>query len=558
VDVISSGTYINGDDASVSLRSYGTAVENDSPGEYDVKLSDSNGSTKEIQAQGTGNNSVKIDLGSLKSGDYSITIQGQSGKYKDALVKKIKAVDSLLEVGRTKHYKLSEDLNIENHIGLTTLTFFNDSSSTFYDALNNLLYSFGDRVDQRLANTLSGELLKKYYGESGDYEGFLESLESTDFSKYQTEDGGIALLSYGSSDPLVTAKICSVTPQYFDTNAVEAYFNAILNKTDSTPEEVAASYWGLAAIKSPVLLEIKNLLQNSNELDMKEKLYLGIALADIGDTEGASQVFKEVALPYIKKIEPLAYINVKGTRDYITDVTSIASLLAMKISSQEGTALMGYVMQNSSKELLTNLEQLVYITNCAPTINTPGGFTYVLNGKTVKVKLDKIKPYNLTLKEDDLRSIKFKEVNGDVGVTASFVGPIQDLVDNEDKLINIDRSYSNKDRITTSDIITITMHPEFLSAAPDGSYDVTDIMPAGFRFVKDMSRYDDDWYFSGQEGQKVTFTYNYERGQKNHDIIYSARAVSIGEFTADNAIFMHSTSNTFGLAGRQKITVKSN
>jgi hypothetical protein len=532
------------------LRSYGTELGSNDKVHYSVELKNSSGEIRTFQSDGVGNNVVNINLGSMKTGNYIVTAKAHSGKYNDAIQKKIKVADSILETAGTNYYKLRDGLKI-NGGTITALTFYNDSSSLFYDTLNNLRYSFGERVDQLLARKLSREMIKMYYNQD-DYYSIYDEEEKYDFSGYQNYDGGITLLTYDGSDPVLTAEICSVAPQCFDKNAIIGYFTAILDNKASTPEEVAASYWGLAALKQPVLTDIRNLISNTKSLEMKEKLYLGIALSYLGDTNGAEDIFTNAVVPKIKKAGRSAYLDSGSIEN-----TALASILAIKTGNQVGAALMEYVLANPSEEVLTNLEQLIYISTCVPTVIQQGSFTYLLNGKTVKVTLDKTDVYNITLKAKDINNIKFTNVSGDVGVSVVFTGPAGNFMKKDSKLIDLQRYYMwSGNTLRQSDYISINLDPDFSQNAPDGWYEVTDIMPAGFRFVSALDDYSDNWYFNCQEGQKVTFTYHYEKGKAYQKIIYTARAVSTGEFTADNAFILDTSSNAYGIAERQKITIK--
>jgi hypothetical protein len=102
------------------------------------------------------------------------------------------------------------------------------------------------------------------------------------------------------------------------------------------------------------------------------------------------------------------------------------------------------------------------------------------------------------------------------------------------------------------------LKPEFLEAAPDGYYQITDVLPCGFRYVEGKPYIDTRYYPEEVSGQKVVFGIYYSKNSKEKlkDIVYYARAVSPGDFTADNAIIKHNDSDVAGFADRINISVK--
>jgi hypothetical protein len=236
----------------------------------------------------------------------------------------------------------------------------------------------------------------------------------------------------------------------------------------------------------------------------------------------------------------------------------------MKINAPEKLSLYNYVKDNSKKDILTNLEELMMVSNSVPDALTEGRFTFELDGESKAVVLEKRRTYQLVQTREKLERIKFSGISGDIAVTSVYTGPIKDLMEGPNNMVRLERSYSvnnvDKSIFDRSDLVKITIYPRFEENAPDGFYEITDVLPAGFRYVQGDPFDDSKWYPDEVSGQKVIFGFYYGKNdpyysKKERFITYYARAVSPGEFTADNAVIKHYDSDTTGFADKQQIKI---
>lgn len=550
VDTVFNTVFLEGDTPFITVRSFGTQLKSTTDVNYRVTLQDGKGLRKSFTAKAKGNGFVNIGLGQLKEGKYTITVEASGSTYKDSVRKEFQVVKTMLESGRVKYKKLVPGYKLEKGTAPTTISFYNTESSLYYETLDLLLYTCGERVDQKLGRQRAAELMKKFFKE--DYWN-----ETFDGKQYQKGDGGIAILSYGSSDPELSAKMCSLAADSFDKTALKTYFYSILNNKESTPEAVTSACWGLGTLSEPVLLEVRNLL-NSKGIDLKQKIVLGLALADLGDEDGAREVYNRVIKENSKPVSPYRYIQYGKNRDDTLDATSLCSVLAMKVDGIEKLDLFRYVIVNSPQELLTNLEMLMFVSNSLPKSTKTGRFSYEIEGVKKDVTLKNIEKHKIILTAEKAARVKFLDIQGDITAAENYVGSVMDLINNRDKLVRLVRTYSvnrqNKNVFKQSDLITITLEPGFGANAPDGWYEVTDILPSGLRFVSNPTQEQPGWYYYNSSGPKIVFElYNDKLGPKK--LVYYARAVSQGTFTADNAMIKHVDSNVSGFTQRTKITI---
>ncbi|MGE5614601.1 MAG: alpha-2-macroglobulin family protein, partial [Bacillota bacterium] len=559
VDVIFNKSFITGDTPSILVRAYGAELDPGAQVDYNVTVTGPDGRSKSYKATGKANTIKEIAMDSLEAGNYTVLVEGTAGSLKDAIERSFRVSDSLLETSVTDYFSLSNDTVITNNTkGLTSLVFFGEDSAMLYRELRSLYWNWGERLDQKLAQKISAKLLQNYFDEPGYYD------EEVDISRYQAEDGGLALLTYDSSNPQLSAKMCSLAADEIDREALAGYFKKLLNNPDITPEDAAYCYWGLAALKKPVLLDIRAILDTPG-IAPEIRLILGVALAEIGDYQGAREIYTDIVRNSGKVTETYAWIE-KETRDDSVEATALCSLIALRINAPEKIKLFNYIKSNSTSELLVNLERMVFVTNYIKEASLDSSFSYEINGDKKQVELKKGAYYRLDLTPDKLSALKFGNVRGKVAVAASYVAPIGEIRAAGDNLVSLERTYTIAGKsgpaasFNRSDTVKITLTPKFDETAPDGYYEITDILPAGFRFVRSdlTSGKDSNWRYPKEvTGQKVVFGYYYSKNNpyRKSSITYYAKAVSPGTYTADNAAIRHTDGKISGFAGKSRVTI---
>ena len=235
--------------------------------------------------------------------------------------------------------------------------------------------------------------------------------------------------------------------------------------------------------------------------------------------------------------------------------------MAIKLASPEKEGLFKYVKDSSGKDVLTNLEQLFYVTNSLPGTVQSSKFKLEIGSSSKVITLNNYETFDITLTKEKLSQIKFTEITGDIAVAARFTGDAKDTLAQNTELVTLKRSYSVKNVVKNSfnqsDLIKITLTPKFNEACPDGFYEVTDILPCGLRYVQGKHDSNENWYPDEVSGQKVVFGFYYDKNDPNgaKNIIYYARAVSPGKFTADNTLIKHSESDAAGFAQKSSVKV---
>jgi len=569
VNLIMSDKYLDGDEPYITVRAFGSEISSADKVDYVLKLEDGQGKVKEIKETGKAGSFTAIGLGKLSSGGYTLTVEARSGEHSDGIRREFSVLDSTLEVLKTEYLDLQEDTKVPLTKGLTLLHFYNRSKALHYRALLDLSYSWGERLDQVLAKSVAESLLRgdsdkdstekgQNSGESKNLGGVSE-LVDVDLGKYQMEDGGIALLPYSSSEPELSAKVASLGGGLFDEFALKGYFYGVLENAETTRDDVIASLWGLAALQEPVLMDIENLLKQE-KLDSKEKIQLAIALAELGDEADALRIYNEIIKDYGKESGNALYINADGDINDILEQTALAAVLAIKLDLEDRYGLMSYILNSSGDKILTNLELLICIAAEKPNLKESVRFTYVLDGARNEVTLKGSEVFALALKPEEAEKISFESVDENIVMAVSYPGKVEDLGKSDDNLALV-RSYTavnskSRGSVEPGQIVKVEITPKFTESSPEGFYEITDILPAGLRYVKPLQYDTKVCYPIERNGQKVVFAYYYNKKSPQKSIVYFARAAVPGTYTADRAVMKHSRTNTQTFTDKTTIVIQ--
>ncbi|GAG35471.1 unnamed protein product, partial [marine sediment metagenome] len=161
-DLVMNREYSVKDSPIVKLRAYGSELEEGDVVEFIVSAA-SLGLEKSDAIEGEAFQGSYFELPDLSLGTHEVTLYAESGEYKDALMEPIEVRGSRLketmielmpDVTEQTEFELSDETSSE--------VWFMDGGIGFhYCQLLNLLYSYGDRLDQRLSEVAASELLEE-------------------------------------------------------------------------------------------------------------------------------------------------------------------------------------------------------------------------------------------------------------------------------------------------------------------------------------------------------------------------------------------------------------
>lgn len=531
-------TYLVGDKPTLGVTAYGNDLKKDDTVVFEVS-SPQNPSYK-TRSTGKAFERVDIPLWEMTEGKIDIIIKAASSNgLQDSLKHTITAVKTYHQIDEALFYDLKPGLKVEGGAtGNTRLLIADKGRGAFVGDINSLRYTSGNRIEQKLSVKVASELMGKYFKQ---YETYTmgSSFKALD---YQREDGGIALLPYGSSDLDVSAKITSLVKDEVNVHKLKNYFYTCLY--DDSPGVKGSALYGLTLLGEPVLLNLDKASQIEN-IDVKDLIYIALAYYELGEIPKADRIYTDKIAAYIQKMSPYYRINTGKDNDDILECTSLVSLLAAKLDKPHKSGFYQYCLKNSTKDILTYVERLLYlIEEIRKTKDEKVSFKYTLNGETHSKTLEYGETYTITIPSINIKSFKIESVEGDAALVSMFKKPLTSVVKVDDN-ISVKRTYSYRNdsqpvsTFKQNDIIKVVINWDIGSKAIDGSYQITDYLPSGLKPIENpinmgINPKNNEISWREIDGQKVTF--HVGKGWRTRHVTYYARVITPGTYNVESTI----------------------
>ncbi|MDP3964279.1 MAG: polymorphic toxin-type HINT domain-containing protein [bacterium] len=529
-----SDEYLAGDRPIVQVFAYGNGLGDGDSVTANLTIESLGYDTTE---QGGAYQPIRFSLPELPVGRHDVYFTVEHDGAEDTVLKTIIVKEGYFETEQSNYYTLNGDVEIigsEN--GQTTLVFLDKNRGYYYRDLLNLMYVWGDRVDQSYSRSLASGLLNQYFEENFEVANF-------DGGQFQTPEGGVALLPYASAELHLTALFADLAADQFDQTAMRAYLEGALANDNASLEEIVIALYGLASLDEPVLTILNQVIEN-NEIPDELSLYVALAMEKMGAAEYARTLYLGIINSYGEESQPDLRVVLGNDEDDYLKYSIMAAILANRLDSAEEAGLYSYIRERQGTDILINLENLLYLDSAIPDASgDPVSFTFTAGNRSENVTLEREERYALSLSPEELASIQFSNVSGSVGVISYFTAPISADDVNQDGLIGLERVYRTlngtvTDQFSEGDLVHVTLRPYINGNAVDDSYQIVDFLPSGLSMVtRPFSRlqygdYQTSWPYL-VDGKKIGF-----RSWKGSSglIEYYARVSSQGTFVADTPL----------------------
>jgi len=538
--------YLTGDSPIARLRVFGTDYQQNTTTKFTLKSD----SLDLYKTEDSIDNFIYFPLGQLPDNEnkYEFTVSAKQNSLEDSVIREIELFKNYFRTSESSIYNLSDNLsNINgNNDGFTKLTFMDTGKGKFYQALWGHTYLYGIRSDQIAASFFGEKLLAQYFNEP-------EPAEPLDLSDYHTPEGGISLFPYSDNDLEVSAKMADLAPEFIFENELKSYFREALRDKKADIHRISKSLYGLASLDDLVLVKI-NLIKEREELNLEDKIYIALALAKLGDKENARKIYQEDIRDQLHFQGQEAWFNQEEDMTKRVKMTGTAGVLASYLGISEDTdALWDYIDDHNPEKDLDLLEETLLIkSELARLKDETAEFSFETNSRKESVVLEKGRTYSLTLSSDELKTIKFNNIKGEINLASFYErskNPEELSKNNEISLSrkylvnNVSTNYFNE-----GDVVLVRLDPDILSSAIDGQYQVIDYLPSGLKpitriYESGLSRGTDCnpvWYPSKIIDNTVYFNiykgFNSTQYCSDRTINYYARVVSKGSYRANPAV----------------------
>jgi hypothetical protein len=578
-------TYLSDDQPVIQARAYGAGLPSGSTVSFAGQLVRIEGAAAagkvvaEFSGSGPAFRPVGLSPGKLVKGSYELKVTGKAAgpngqELKDTLVQRIEVVDSYLRLDRTDFYTLRDGLRVTAEPGeLVTLTFSDQERGTYLAMLWRLVGG-GRRVDMKAAALVANRLLRENFAYPR--EALPEPPDASDLLAFQRPEGGIALLPYGSADLELTAKIAALGKDAgFDQTGLRLFLGRVFDDPSETRERLIVSLYGLAALGDPVLNELQGLARET-DLSPKERLYLCLGLAKLGDAERARPILQALLSKEGDQVGPALRLNVSRDPEETIAATSLAAVAAAQLGLPEKDALSAYLLDNVPLEELNHLELSLFLERALPaTASEAVSFTLGPEGEVIKLKAGEV--HTVYVRAQDLDRLSFSNITGKVGLTVVYRAPLAPAqLKPRPSEASLTRAYLVNDvpgRVfKAGGLVKVTLNYRLTASAPGGPYQIVDFLPSGLKAVPNPWQYgvqDNKVNWPSEvDGQKVSFNVYDDRGERDPktglfkreiggQVVYYARVVSLGWYGSDRAVLQHVKSGEiFAITGRETVDIR--
>lgn len=438
---------------------------------------------------------LPVDLGSLKTGAYTLLLSGsakESPDFKDRVKLQLSVVDSLVHFPATQEVSLKNGETWESPATDVSarVTLWHQQAQTWRNALVTLTAGDTKRLEYYLSSFIAQRLL---LGEDNPFavpKDLLDGFIAADPSA-ERPLGYKPLVSAEQSLQL-TADVISLLPElHRDSQAwQEIYQNAPI-PSDNTDAQIDLLRIR-SVLKQPVLYDLHQVAKQS--LTASQRLSLAWAFLEIGDAEMARAQYAD-------------HKNALGMS--ATDpvrLKYLSAVVAAMLSRTDAATLYQQAEDATPKQHTYQLLQLAYLTRISMPLE-PVRLTASYMAKdgqlsTTTIDIKDHQPVTIDLIAG--KTLSVQDVSGPVDIRMDYEGRLNNVSFNLTDY-TLQRSFSNTDiRLGESIAVKVTV-----KGPKDRYYRLTETIPAGFNAITKggLVKGDQLLFYPSGTGSEQTFEY---------------------------------------------------
>lgn len=552
INPVISSKYIEGDDIAMLVQGHGSLLDENSKISYTVRVKGDKTDLTET-AENTAYQSNLINFGKLPAGEYTVIATARYSGYSDTVEIPLAVVSSNLELVVSKELDLSSPQDINAMRYPVTLSFYDQEYAAYYKSISSLLTHYCMIANQRMSRFVAKRSLMKYMDPDNIPQHIAAGNDSA--SDMQNYDGGIGWNVGDESDILLTTQVLLIAKDQFNLNSMSKYFYNVIDKKDknrnTTGEEIASSYLGLAYIGEPVSKGVLALL-NKDDTPMLEKAYLIAALAYGGETEEALLQYKKYISPLLTVSGKSAYVRSPehGTDDKSSDYLTKAAWLAASKLGLDDADMIALHFASARWRINSLFECMAYVTNYNKAVE-PASFTYFVNGAGRREDLGVYGQKTIVLSKSEFETFKMGNMPERLRATAYYIGEPSEADLRQSDKIKVDKTITQ----VADKRYRVDLSVEVSQDALSGYYDISEWIPSNMKFYDlDKTGYkrgDHWWYNYSTEGQKMYFRlYRSSLSARTMRISYFIQKTYDAETVVDRTYVIHGDSGESAFTDR--------
>ena len=364
----------------ISATVYTAAKKNES--EYDDKLK-----LQTLQQTLAAGEKAQLSFGKLAAGKYTYIVEYEHLSEK-------RTVRGGFTV-TAKNTVISPKIGTAGADGFTPEKSDSTVTAIVYNRAYSPMFTLAEKLYEDNADNLS-EYIAKFAANK-----LFEALDN-DFSINNYQKSGLKYSENDSTDLYYTAAAAALCAKLADSDKLVGYFNEYIGSDDKTTS--IAAYFGLAAMHEPVLDELYKFNENAKSLTDRQKLYLALAFAYIGDYDSAKTLCTDIYAQTANTSSaqsPLPQTDELKSDDEIT----LGCLLFIKLNDSAAESMVEYMMGLYEEKIDSRYEYLCYaqyIFNYVIDNSERAALEIKTDGDTKKIGFNGYEFYKTSIKPENI------------------------------------------------------------------------------------------------------------------------------------------------------------
>jgi hypothetical protein len=550
VEVTTADTYLLSDRPEIRVRAFGDALK--AGDKVDFTVSSSSLGLPPTTIHGTAFSTSSIALPALVEGTQSITVSatapdrtdGSGAPRSDALTRAFEVVGSRLSATQTASRLVADGLPaVPAGADRSTWTFADAGRGRLVPVLAEIAEPGGVRLDRALAQSLARSMLIATFGrdpatlppDALQKDRYL--IESVHDDQGVLTSAGAPLVPSGGADPWLAARVAVLAPEALDAHALRDVLLTIRDAPATKRDLQIAATAGLAALGDPVLGDLQEARREA-DLTPSERVWLALGFEAAGDDVTAAAMERELLNAEGEQLGSWVRLRFERTADG-ADATALLSVVAAGLGDPLAAGLADYAWAHPATDTVNALELVAQAGRRIERLSSAtASFAWTVDGRRTVQNLGAGETFSVSLTRVQAATLAVETLSGSVLAAVEARVPVAASTVQPHPALTLVRT-EPASPIPADRIVTVNLRATFATAAPDGCYEVVELVPSGLAPLSVGLGETDDagvvWPDS-VVGQEVRFC-AVNGAETGHDVRlrYLARVVGEGTFVWEPA-----------------------
>jgi hypothetical protein len=425
----------------------------------------------------------------------------------------------------------------------------------YLDLVGSLATPGGQRADERLAAVAARRILVENLGVAA-----ADLPETAPFARstYQDDEGGLALLPYGSPDLELTVRALLADPDALFADSARSWLRAIAEDAATTAERRTVAFVGLAALGDPVLASLGAALDDPG-LDPRSRLWAAIGLAILGDLDRAVAVERSLLTRWGERRGDEVRLRISDDAEEVSEATELLALLAVLVDDPLTADVLASVVTDPPRDDLAVLAQITVAGRLVARLPAePAVVALVEDGARSTLEIPAGGTLTIEVAANRRAQMRLEPVSGAAAVTASWdePAPLASALGLPDPDLALMRTVRPASPVAAHSLVDVRLDLRVGGPGRTGAVEVTDLVPSGLAVLGGPEGQDREcgrYAVSPAriDGQRVTFvvTFDASPGDEMRPVVpgtfclrYMARVVTAGTYAWQPAVARQTTS----------------